>query len=384
MRLNARGKAVLVGVHRRIRRAYKRAAKMVLGQTAGVRKSTLPAHRGKHPSGTSRFMPGNIGEYVRSHQLYQLMYTCRWGSGNEARTARLRFAVYEQLELVDRTQFDEMATRALSWLIVCSEVAPASCSSELDIHLLRAPFNRLLPESRATTLSPFHVNGGYATACARTGEIVVYRIEEWFKVFVHETFHAFGLDAGAGSVHLDELSRKLFPVEASHDVREAYTETWARVINVIYCAGGSDSTFIKRCVPLLNLERMFSAVQLGKVLKHMGTHLECIQSESAGQSCGYKEGTNVLSYYILAGALMHDVSGFLSWCAVHASGFLCFRPGPRRESSFAELLYRAVRSPSLVTDVTELGDWSSSESPYTLHTSLRMTILECWEGGTQN
>ena len=135
---------------------------------------------------------------------------------------------------------------------------------------------------------------------------------------------------------------------------------------------------------MLDVERTFSLVQLGKVLRHMGTHMKCIQMENAAQGCGYKENTNILSYYVLAGALMHDVSGFLSWCAVHASGFLCFRPGPRREASFGELLYKAVRSPSLVADVTELEDWPPSDLVHRLHTSLRMTVLECWDGGTQN
>ena len=223
--LDASSRRVLVGVHERIARAYTRSKSMVNGRTAGVRRNTLSAGRGKRPSGSTRFMPGAIGEYIRSKQLYQLLYSCTWGTGRNRRTARLRFAVYEHLELVDRTEFDRMATRALSWLIVCSEVAPPRCSRDLDVHLLRAPFNRILPESRAVTLGPMHVNGGYATSCARVGEIVVYRVEEWFKVFVHETFHAFGLDAGAGSADLTTLSRSLLPVEASHDVREAYTET---------------------------------------------------------------------------------------------------------------------------------------------------------------
>lgn len=356
---------------------------MVSGEIAGVRRTTMPAHRGKRPSGTSRFMPGSIGEYVGSRQLYQLMYTCRWGTGRARRVARLRFAVFEQLELVDRTPFDTMAARALSWLIVCSEVSPAACSHELDVHLLRAPFVRMLPASAAVTLGPLHVNGGYATACARSGEIVVYRREEWFKVFVHETFHAFGLDAGAGSAQLRQLSRKLLPVEASHEVGEAYTETWARVVNVLYCSGRTERGFMTRCVRLLDLERAFGVAQLSKVLSHMGTDLSCIRGGDAATACGYKEASNVLSYYVLAGALVHDLNGFLAWCAVHAGGFLCFRPGARREASFGELLYKAVRSPSLAADLSAMAGWAQEPGVPT-RLSLRMTVVECSDGETAN
>ena len=382
MRLNGRARSVLLGLHRRIRRAYERAKEMVKGAVPGVRRTTLAAHRGKSPSGTSRFMPGNIGGYIQSNQLYQLLYTCTWGARRDLRTARLRFAVYEQLELVDRTRFDDMAVRALSWLLVCSEIGPRACSTDLDVYFLRAPFCRQLPTSGATVLGPFQVNGGYATACAQAGEVVVYRVEEWFKVFVHETFHAFGLDAGAGSPDLMQLSRRILPVEASHDVREAYTETWARVINVIYCAGRKEKTFLKMCLPLLALERMFSVIQLGKVLRHMGTNIQCIQSEDAQRVCGYRENTNVLSYYVLGGALMHDLGSFLSWCAVHANGFVYFSPGPRRQASFGDLLTKAVQSPLLADELASFSRWPGVTDE--LQRSLRMTVVECWDGGTQN
>ena len=93
-----------------------------------------------------------------------------------------------------------------------------------------------------------HVNSGYTTACPRTGEIVVFRQEEWFKVFVHETFHTFSLDAGAGAPALNEISQRLLPVSASHAVEEAYTETWARVINVLYCLDGVPDAAFRACV----------------------------------------------------------------------------------------------------------------------------------------
>jgi len=381
--LGPRAKATLSGLHGRITRAYARASGMVSGKRPGVRRSAIPAARGRRPSGSRRFMPGLIGDYVHTRQLYQLMYSCSWGGKGSRYRARLRFAVYEHLELVDRTEFDRMATRALSWLIVCSEVSPGNCARELDIHLLRAPFVRSLPDSAATVLGPLHVNGGYATGCARLGEIVVYRVEEWFKVFVHETFHAFGLDAGAGASALNAVSKTLFPVDASHDVREAYTETWARVINAIYCAGMQVSGFLQRCTSLLDLERAVSLAQMSRVLSHMGTDIDCIQHKDAGAQCGYREATNVLSYYVLAGALMHDLNGFLGWCAVHARGFLYFQPGPRREASFAELLAHAVRSQSLSSDAERLQGWPGPADGVWAR-STRMTALECWDGGTEN
>jgi len=331
--------------------------------------------------GRTRFMPSAISRYIDRHARYYIVYTCRLANGGVRRLVRLRFAVYTSLELADQVPFDEMASRALSWILVCAETAPEACARELDVYLLRAPHAKRLPASRAQTLGPMHVNSGYTSACPRNGEIVVYRREEWFKVFVHETFHAFSLDAGAGAPALAELSRTLLPVSASHAVEEAYTETWARVVNVLYCLEGiADAEFERACAELLTIERMFSLVQAEKVLGHMGASFSCLRREDAAQTCGYKERTNVLSYYVIAGALMHNLESFMAWCARNAVGFIYFRARPRAERAFGELMVESVEAPSFAADLETARGWpgrGSGRRRLDLASTLRMTALEC-------
>ena len=90
----------------------------------------------------------------------------------------------------------------------------------------------------------------------------------------------------------------------------------------------------------------------------------------------------MLSYYVLGGALMHDLGSFLSWCAVHANGFVYFSPGPRRQASFGDLLTKAVQSPLLADELASFSRWPGVTDE--LQRSLRMTVVECWDGGTQN
>ena len=52
----------------------------------------------------------------------------------------------------------------------------------------------MLPSTNIEILNSSHVNTAFTRTCPKKSEIVVFRKEEWFKVFIHESFHNFGLD----------------------------------------------------------------------------------------------------------------------------------------------------------------------------------------------
>ena len=60
-----------------------------------------------------------------------------------------------------------------------------------------------------------HVNSGYTYTCKENNEIVIYREEEWLKVLIHESFHAYGLDFSSfphGSISGSRIQVMLFNV----------------------------------------------------------------------------------------------------------------------------------------------------------------------------
>ena len=75
------------------------------------------------------------------------------------------------------------------------------------IYLYMTPFEKFLPECSITVIGPDNVNSGISYVCPEDGEIVIYRREEWFKVFIHETFHALGLDFA--SMKQDQLNKNI-------------------------------------------------------------------------------------------------------------------------------------------------------------------------------
>ena len=88
---------------------------------------------------------------------------------------------------------------------------------------------KLLPE-KGVTLEEDHINTGYSEPCE---SLVVFRKQEWFKVFIHECFHYLGLDKGLAETV--ELNMFTLPIPIS--IRESYCEVWARLLQCKFLGG---------------------------------------------------------------------------------------------------------------------------------------------------
>ena len=178
---------------------------------------------------SSFYFPAQIQRYITAEEKYQLIFTLP--------NITIYFTLFNESDLLEIDTYIKYVELMRVWLHICMQYKK-SCAKTISIYVYFSPFLKLLPEERSADgdeiLSPTHVNTAFTQRCVPHGEIVIYRQEEWFKVFIHETFHAFGLDFG--SPKLDQALKALFPIESKYDAAEAYTETWARIINcVFYC-----------------------------------------------------------------------------------------------------------------------------------------------------
>lgn len=223
------------------------------------------------------------------------------------------------------------AYKVFLWLSIVTSLSSKECSSQsLDVYLYMTPFKKLTPAATASTsaaapLSAIHVNTGLTRNCETNGEIVIYRTEEWFKVFIHESMHNFNmdfidLDLSAANKRL----RETFCIP--HDdilLFETYTETWARIINTMiesyFDANVRTQTeFIRRVRENLSINALFYAYQAVKVLEVMDlkyAQITVLSPENI-DVCRkrYTEETNVYAYYILGGILSVYALPFISWC----------------------------------------------------------------------
>ena len=211
----------------------------------------------------------------------------------------------------------------ITWLTLCVKYSSTKCIKSLKLHVFFTPFKKKLPSKLEQILGAKHVNSGVTNSCKIDGEIVVYREEDWFKVFIHETMHAFGFDfSNKSMIDVKHKMVKIFNVESDFLIYEAYSETWARILNCIFCGFKNlknkkdEKSFIDNVNFCFELERMFSSFQCVKILDFMKCkYNELIESNKNDKIMGkFRENTNVLSYYVITSIFMNSYKEFIVWC----------------------------------------------------------------------
>ena len=214
------------------------------------------------------------------------------------------FVLYNIEESEDILKFDHYCNLMLTWLRMAFKYSNNTCSKELTIYIYMSDQKKILPPTPIQILSPTNCNSAVTYGCSKKGQIVVFRKEEWFKVFIHETFHSLGLDFGFFKTQqFEKAFKEIYLINIEFNIFEAYTEFWATILNCVFCAyniledKNDFDTFVLYCKFCIQVEQMFSLVQCVKILNFMGVQYECLyKKDSISQSVRkylYKEKTNV-------------------------------------------------------------------------------------------
>ena len=359
-------------------------------KTSCFKSTMLNSKEASGPKLTSSpYLPANIGDYIKRELKYQISYTCQVAK----KTVRIHFALFSETDKkIAHIKYMKQLKMMYIWLNVCASFsANKMCSQELDVYIYPTPFNKVLPTNTGDSIGVANVNTAMTWACAPVGEIVVFREEEWFKVFIHETFHAYGLDfASSPQPHVHILKSALgglFPIKCDFEATEAYTETWARIMNCLLVSffaltdKADIETFFLYSEFCLQLERIFTRYQCNKVLNFMGLEYKDLYEDgeiSKSKRNLYKEGTHVFSYYILTGIFMNNYSGFIDWCAKHNSPLLQFSCTAEKFKSIVEFIEREYKEPEFLLQMSKMGglDTLIKNKDKFLLTTTRMSLFE--------
>lgn len=165
-----------------------------------------------------------------------------------------------------------------------------------------------------------HINNGLSYSNNDELNIIIYRKEEWIKVFIHECFHAFNFDFHEEPVNFKKLLEPVYNIDSDFLVFESFVEFWARTINCAFF-----SYFIKKNISFkdfdivfnlnINIERIFSISQANKLLKLFNlTYPILINTKHRNiTSKIYKEKTNAFCYYIITAIMMYHYEKTLQW-----------------------------------------------------------------------
>ena len=311
-----------------------------------VRMSILKG-RYMHVPPSSRFMPREINQYISNHMKRQVVYIAHLGH----RKITIRFGLFNNKH--EMSDLEHYAQIIISWIYTIVRYADYSCGKTQLVDIYFTDYKKKFPKSSVITLSPINCNSGFSTVCAERNEITIFRSEEWFKVFLHESFHSFGLEPNHScEMQLSNYIADTLPIKPMVRVSETYVEVWARIINVVYSAvinsKGVDE-FYDLLRFSLQLEVLFSVYQAVRVLNFMNLdYRSLIDKTSVTAKMLYKEDTHVFAYYILSAAFMNNSLGFISWCDNHNTKWLKFYNSNRTCNLFKRFMYNCIHDPNML------------------------------------
>jgi len=340
------------------------------------------------------FNYNSFPEVIRKHIDELTMSEITYNFSLYGRNIKLFFIVEQDNIELKLDVFNKYVDNIIMWLYILNQYASKQCANTLIVYFYFTSLKKELPSSNIYILDEHNVNTAFTTTCPKDSEIVVFRYEEWFKVFIHETFHNFGLDFSDMS---NDESKKcilnIFKVNSDVNLYESYTEFWAEIINALFCSflalkdKNDINEFLSNSEFFINFERTYSFFQLVKTLNFMGLsykdlYLNTERSRMLRDNL-YKEKTSVLSYYVIKTILINNYQGFLSWCKNNNFSLLQFKKTPTSQKEFCKFIEKNYKTTSMLNGVTETqhflnnvkNQWKKTNLQYIL-SNLRMSICE--------
>jgi len=331
--------------------------------------------------------PEEVRKHIDETSMSEISYTFSLFDRN----IKLIFITEEDnIELKVNT-YNKYVDTIIMWLYILNEYSSKQCSNNIIVYFYFTSLKKKLPDSHIYILDEINVNTAFTTTCPKDSEIVVFRKEEWFKVFIHETFHNFGLDFS--DMNISESTRdilSIFPVNSDVNLYESYTEFWAEIMNALFCSfnilknKNNSEEFFNNFDNFISLEITYSFFQMIKVLNFMGLSYKDLYSTNihskSKRDTLYKEESNVLSYYIIKTILLNNYPGFLNWCKVNNLSLLQFKKTLSNQKEFCIFIEKNYKTKSMIDCVNDTQDFFKNykkniDNEY-LSNNLRMTLCE--------
>jgi len=309
----------LNGLLDEMRRCLEKSEKELVLTTPQLQTDKSRFYEPKLFSANTKYFPRDIQGFIAEQQLSQVSFDMVVNM----RPITITFGLFKpaQFNAKGLRQLVTKVKEIYSLYYLLLNLRPSStlggCGRSLHIMVYLTPFAKTLPPQAKRPLGAENVNTAFTLACAPDGEILIYREEEWFKVLIHESFHAFGLDFGPLEADAHAL-HQVVGLESELNYSEAYSECWARFINCVLTAYfNRTSNFSETVVWCLNAEKTFGLYQCHKVLAHMGFTYNEVVTTGGGSKPRFQEETHAFTYYILTAVLFCNLDAFTKWCISH-------------------------------------------------------------------
>jgi hypothetical protein len=303
--------------------------------------------------------PPLIRNQIDNHSITEITYSFSLFK----REIKIYFILENEKHDIKLDEFDRYVNSMILWLYILHCYAPRVCVKMLNIYIYMTSLLKQLPNKQNEILNEINVNTAFTSSCPTDAEIIIFRREEWFKVFIHESFHTFGLDfSNMNNDKVNKCILEIFDVNSKVNAYEAYTEYWAEMLNVLFCCffelkdKKDVNTFLSNAEYLINLERKYSLFQLVKTLNYMDLNYKSLFTKTEQAYLNrenYKENTNVLSYYILKTILLNNFQEFLHWCDKHNYSLYNFNKTIHNQLAFCEFIRKNYKTKRMLENIED-------------------------------
>jgi hypothetical protein len=345
-------------------------------------------------------------ESIKRETIFQHQFTLEIGN----KTFRILIwfptfikTVSQSTILMSDIQIQEKVNRILQKIYIWLSIATSyihkntKCSKTVNIFLFLTEHTKSLP-TNDNKIQQINVNTAFTTGCVNEHtNIFIYREEEWFKVFMHETMHNLGLDFIGIATNPELIRNKIYPTFpiSVQDIRlyETYSELWANIMNILFVVYFTDIPAKKGRLPIvrwtqlftkrLYLEQLFSLFQATKILIfHKMKYSDLFVVEKAQL---YKEETHVFSYYILKSIWLLNINSFLEFCVSQKNGVsLKFHLSQPNLDKFIHILIKNAHNPLYIHAMNDMYHFYNDKIHSKINTknipfaknTLRMTLQE--------
>jgi hypothetical protein len=247
----------------------------------------------------------------------------------------------------------ELCNKMYIWLSFLDKYANDNCSMTLNVYIFLTEKEKKMVEGDSV-IEPENANTAFTYSCKKNNEICVFRKEECFKVFIHETFHSFGLDFSSMSQILANTiinSRyKIINKDVDFKIYESYCETWAQVINILFILYTYDKLEAKpenfeqwknRCELYLTYENLWSVFQANKIMNHYGIYENLLSNSEFAYE---EKNTSPFSYYILKSYLINSIDYFILWSDTNNHNTIFFNNTRKNMENFSHIICESSRN----------------------------------------
>jgi hypothetical protein len=372
---------------------------LMLKQTKGqnlynisIKKITNVSQITKPINFNASSFPEEIRNHINDLSLSEICFTFSLFN----RKIKLHFIVEEPDVENKIAIYTRYVDSIVMWLYILNEYSDGGkkCALTFTVYFYFTSLDKKLPKTNIDIFDRIHINTAFTTTCPQDSEIVIFRKEEWFKVFIHETFHNFALDFS--DMNTDECNKNIlsiFNVDSEVNLYESYTEFWAEIMNALFCSffvlkdKKNIDEFISNSEFFINFEKTYSFFQLVKALDFMGLTYKNMYSKTNNddvlKNTLYKEKTSVLSYYIIKTILINNYQQFLLWCTKHNLSLLQFKKTTSNLSEFCNFIKKNYKNKAMIDNVkiaekyyNNVHQLKKGKHVNYLLTNMRMSICE--------